>query len=919
CKFIENNIGCWVDNTTIGNALIDSSFFCHNTQVGVRIVSGVVGITNSSFLQNNNFDIENQGTSDISAETNWWEHTTYVETIDTVPNNFSNIFDKSDDPAKGTVSISNPQISLTNFDYNIAGFQVFFNNTTTPIANCLWSFGDNTESTQINPMHTYTEPGYYDVCLEPTNCNENPRGTICKTILIKGLSTLYPNISGNTNTYIGIIHGAGFTPEDVVTLLKPGQPDIVADTIVFIDGAHIKAFFTLENAPLGEWDLLVSGSILNDTLQNALLIKENKPYSFQTYIEGRSRLLINRPENIRIVVKNLSNQTAFGVPVFVSLSAKFKVTPTNAIVSDSIPQAILDSLENGFIKWYNPEINDTLLLGFFVIPVIPSNDFAYIDLTVQSSYIADNIVKVSVFDPMFTAQDYLDNGILYRGNSFGFPDCFACAWGIAGLPGIPTPLGVTVGVEGSMMSAMQAGHEIEEGNYGQATLNVISGVATIISLTATAAALMGTGPVVATAVGVATTASLISTAAGFYTGTPGISGCADCVGDITEFGLDVRSSWDPNEKIGLLNSTEENYFQGNQVMPYTIYFENASTATAPANEVFITDVIDTTVLDINTVEFIGFGFADTIVNFIIPIKDSSFTFDVNLSPVKNIIVRVRGFIDLSTSTINWSFRTFDPITMDLPYDIELGFLNPNITAPEGEGFVKFRISPKENLPNSTVIANDASIVFDYNTPIVTPNWINTIDIVEPESEVLLLNSIQTDTTFTVSWFGNDSESGISSYDIFYSTNGSPYELWLRVPYTINEQLFDGEIGNTYCFYSVSSDNAGNIENAPSVADACTQVTVGMDALPSSKGYLLLQNTPNPFNDETTIGFILPETSQVSLIVTNQLGQKEVILDGMFNAGHHNINYTPKTNTSNLSFYTLTTPKYTKTLKMIKYK
>ncbi|HNL07152.1 MAG TPA: PKD domain-containing protein, partial [Chitinophagales bacterium] len=295
CKFIENNIGCWVDNTTIGNALIDSSFFCHNTQVGVRIVSGVVGITNSSFLQNNNFDIENQGTSDISAETNWWEHTTYVETIDTVPNNFSNIFDKSDDPAKGTVSISNPQISLTNFDYNIAGFQVFFNNTTTPIANCLWSFGDNTESTQINPMHTYTEPGYYDVCLEPTNCNENPRGTICKTILIKGLSTLYPNISGNTNTYIGIIHGAGFTPEDVVTLLKPGQPDIVADTIVFIDGAHIKAFFTLENAPLGEWDLLVSGSILNDTLQNALLIKENKPYSFQTYIEGRSRLLINRP------------------------------------------------------------------------------------------------------------------------------------------------------------------------------------------------------------------------------------------------------------------------------------------------------------------------------------------------------------------------------------------------------------------------------------------------------------------------------------------------------------------------------------------------------------------------------------------------------------------------------------------------
>lgn len=46
--------------------------------------------------------------------------------------------------------------------------------------------------------------------------------------------------------------------------------------------------------------------------------------------------------------------------------------------------------------------------------------------------------------------------------------------------------------------------------------------------------------------------------------------------------------------------------------------------------------------------------------------------------------------------------------------------------PGSHGFVKFRISQVEDLPGGTVINNDASIYFDYNPPILTPETDHTI-------------------------------------------------------------------------------------------------------------------------------------------------------------------------------------------------
>ncbi|HMG14569.1 MAG TPA: hypothetical protein VK590_03915, partial [Saprospiraceae bacterium] len=136
--------------------------------------------------------------------------------------------------------------------------------------------------------------------------------------------------------------------------------------------------------------------------------------------------------------------------------------------------------------------------------------------------------------------------------------------------------------------------------------------------------------------------------------------------------------------------------------------------------------------------------------------------------------------------------------------------------------------------------------------------------------------------------------------------------------TITEAIFNGKDGDTYCFYSIAHDFVGNVENTPLQPDACTQVIVSTKE-PHNSAYKLFQNIPNPFGDETLIGFVIPEISDIKLTVTNQLGQSQILLHGKFDTGYHQVIYHPISESQNLYYYTLVTPKYSKTLKMIKSK
>lgn len=80
---------------------------------------------------------------------------------------------------------------------------------------------------------------------------------------------------------------------------------------------------------------------------------------------------------------------------------------------------------------------------------------------------------------------------------------------------------------------------------------------------------------------------------------------------------------------------------------------------------------------------------------------------------------------------------------------------------------------------------------------------------------------------------------------------------------------------------------------------------------------LFQNYPNPFNPSTNIQFELPADSHVRLSVFNILGERvAILLDGLRNAGFHNINFNGKKLNGGLYFYRLETNEYTNVRKML---
>jgi uncharacterized repeat protein (TIGR01451 family) len=278
-------------------------------------------------------------------------------------------------------------------------------------------------------------------------------------------------------------------------------------------------------------------------------------------------------------------------------------------------------------------------------------------------------------------------------------------------------------------------------------------------------------------------------------------------------------SIDPNEKFGSSGVGSPRYVQG-AILPYEVAFENKAVATAPAQEVVITDQLDTARFDLLTFEVGPITFGETVV--IPPPGRRHFSSDVDLRPAKDLILRVSAGIELDTGTATWRFTSLDPGTMLPTQDPFAGFLPPNLVPPQGEGSVLFTVRPKPGLTTGTQIKNEARIVFDENAPIDTPEWLNTIDISKPVSQVLALSPVQAAPTFPVNWSGADLGAGVQDYSIFVSENSGPFATW-QANTTATSAIFTGQAGKTYAFYSVARDQAGNQEDVTAVPDATTRV------------------------------------------------------------------------------------------------
>ncbi|MFH1110426.1 MAG: choice-of-anchor C family protein [Planctomycetota bacterium] len=291
--------------------------------------------------------------------------------------------------------------------------------------------------------------------------------------------------------------------------------------------------------------------------------------------------------------------------------------------------------------------------------------------------------------------------------------------------------------------------------------------------------------------------------------------------------ITIVTGVDPNEKAGPVGHAEMAFVPSAALLPYELSFENLQDATAPAQQVTITDELSAT-LDWRTFQLGEIAFGDSVVRA--PEHRAHYVTEVELD--NGLIVEVDAGLNVQTGTATWTLTAIDPETGELPEDPLTGLLPPN--DPEthsGEGHVTFTIRPRPDLPTGTEITNSATIIFDINEPIMTNEVFNTVDAFAPNSQVTGPAGEVPDRVFDITWTGSDDPggSGVVSYSIYYRQVGGPYTLWLITAET--SATFTAPSGGcVYDFYSLASDGAGNTEALPSVPD--TTITVAPQVPPA---------------------------------------------------------------------------------------
>jgi hypothetical protein len=282
------------------------------------------------------------------------------------------------------------------------------------------------------------------------------------------------------------------------------------------------------------------------------------------------------------------------------------------------------------------------------------------------------------------------------------------------------------------------------------------------------------------------------------------------------------TSFDPNDKIGPGGSGTGVFIQPGP-MAYEIEFENSPQfATAAAQEVFITDELDND-LDLETFQFTGFGFGSHRYDVPAGLSHYQRTIDLRAEGI-DFLVPVLLDLNKATRQVSMTFRTLDPLTLQLPDGFD-GFLPINNANHDGEGYVRYQVQPKAALPSGTQITNKAAIVFDVNKEIPTPTTVHTLDVAGPASRVAALPAAS-QATFTVNWSGADDAggSGIARYDVLVADNGGPFSQF-QTDTAQTSATFAGQPGHSYAFYSIARDNVGHLEAPPTAADATTTVAL----------------------------------------------------------------------------------------------
>lgn len=272
----------------------------------------------------------------------------------------------------------------------------------------------------------------------------------------------------------------------------------------------------------------------------------------------------------------------------------------------------------------------------------------------------------------------------------------------------------------------------------------------------------------------------------------------------------IVASGDPNELHGPAGYDSLQWVSINDVLHYTILFENAEEiAGASAQIIFLRFTFPYPEM-MNTFLLGEYNFA--LHNYPIASRGNAYKTRIDLRDSMQIYVDVVAGLDLEKQQAYWHFSSIDPITGIAPWQYDRGLLPVNDSTHVGEGYVTFSMQPPSTLRTGDTISLYADILFDQNDTIPTNRWCNRVDAGAPQSTVLCTPDAETPLLYHLSFTANDDEGGCGvSHLILYQTDnmGTWQEVATLPPdTTIDMQL---ELGESYRLISIAEDFVGNRE------------------------------------------------------------------------------------------------------------
>lgn len=681
----------------------------------------------------------------------------------------------------------------------------------------------------FSPSGSTSFPGNYTAWMIASGTGEyNAYTTASTQFSIGGLSKVTPAVSGQEQGVRLTIQGGyslRYNSQPQVLLHKDGE--VIKGTWM-IDNDYnssqvqsaddlAKALFDLSNAELGVYDVVVG----KDTLYHAFTVETSEEPDVWMNVSGASKQLWNKWKDFTITYGNNSNAPAYNVPLILMISDRkgtvdvkfdFDYDLCNPALSDfglETAQKLGDHL-----MAYDEYLDDSVRVYSFMIPFIAPNSYGSKSFRIRHNQ-SNDARKKGEFKPAYNAnKDYVDI-IYWAEDPWGPYDPDApnpydqgrtrapytmeqgeCVAKELGQALAETAIGFVPGV-GCMYAVGKTAYQAatkKENRVGTIFQNTIS---TIFSC---GESLIPGGALIEAAF------TLGGLAWNFYTAGGSIGECLN--GKPKSNRVKGVGSYDPNEMIGPYGYDDEAHFiQPIGNMAYTITYENKSSATAPAHEVYVNDKLDLSKYEPETFGFTSFGWADTTI-VVGGSYTKEFTRDIKYKVNDvDIIVRVSGNFNQETGEANWSMISLDKNGKEIE-DPDLGYLLPNNEDHVGEGFVSFSINHKPTPDNGSTISNKAVIVFDANAPIETNTFVNTFDTDYPTSSITGVE--QNGSMMTVKFEGEDATSGINSYSLYVFKNGGEPEL-LAAGITENQYQFETEANATYDFCVLAKDNAGRIE------------------------------------------------------------------------------------------------------------